>query len=106
MAAERLIDFEELRAQLAALEDTRKTSERELRTLQHRTERLVQLKRDRDNLLESDAGVLPEAIDALELEERHRVYGMIRMEAHLAPDGSFKLSGDVMSFSKAGILSA
>jgi site-specific DNA recombinase len=106
MAAERLINFEELRARLAALEDTRKTAERELRTLQHRTERLAQLERDRDSLLESYTGVLPEAIDALKSEERHRVYRMIGMKAHLAPNGSFELSGDVMSFSKVGISSA
>jgi DNA repair exonuclease SbcCD ATPase subunit len=74
MAAERLIDFEEVRAQLTALEDTRKTAERGLRALQHRTERLAQPERDRDSLLESYAGVLPAAIDALESEERHWVY--------------------------------
>ncbi len=84
MTAERLIDFEELRARLAALEDTRKTAERELHALQHRTERLAQLKRDRDTLLESYAGVLPEVIDASESEERHRVYRMIGTEAPLA----------------------
>jgi len=38
MVAERLINFEELRTRLAALEDTRKTTERELRALRHRTE--------------------------------------------------------------------
>lgn len=59
MAAERLIDFEELRMWLAALEDTRKTAERELRALQHRTERLARLERDRESLLESYAGLLP-----------------------------------------------
>jgi hypothetical protein len=74
--------------------------------LQHRAERLAQLERYRDNLLESYAGILPEAIDALESEERHRVFRMIGMEAYLAPDGSFELSGDVMVFSKAGISSA
>ena len=106
MAAERLIDFEDLRARLAALEDTRNTAERELRALQHRTERLAQLERDRDSLLESYAGVVPEAIDALDSEERHRVYRMIGMEAHLASDDSFELNGDVMRFSKVGISSA
>ena len=106
MAAERLIDFEELRTRLAALEDTRKAAERELRTVQRRTERLAQLKRDRDSLLESYAGLLPEAIDALGSEERHRVYRMIGLEAHLASDGSFEISGDVMSFSKMRISSA
>jgi hypothetical protein len=39
MAAEGLIEFEELRAQLAVLEDTRKTAERELRSLEQRTGR-------------------------------------------------------------------
>ena len=106
MAAEGLIEFEELRARLAALEDTRKTAERELRTLEARTERLVQLERDRDSLLENYAGLLPEAIDALGSEERHRVYRMIGMEAHLAPDGSLEVSGDVMNFSKLEISSA
>ena len=85
MAAEGLIEFEELRAQLAALEDTRKTAERELRTLEARTEHLVQLERDRDSLLENYADLLPEAIDALGSEERHRAYRMIGMEAHREP---------------------
>src|SRR5215212_4097586 len=106
MAAERLIDFEELRTRLAALEDTRKAAERELRTLERRTARLAQLERDRDSLLESYAGLLPEAIDALGSEERHRVYRMIGLEVHLVPDGSFELSGDVVNFSKLGISSA
>ena len=51
-------------------------------------------------------GLMPEAIDALGSEERHRVYRMIGMEVHLASDGSFELSGEVMSFSKLGISSA
>jgi DNA repair exonuclease SbcCD ATPase subunit len=106
MAAEGLIDFEELRTRLAALEDTRKTAEQALRALQRRTKHLVQLERDKDSLLESYAGLLPEAIDALGSEERHRVYRMMGMEVHLAPDGSFELSGDVVNFSKLGISSA
>jgi chromosome segregation ATPase len=106
MAAEGLIDFEELRARLAALEDTRKIAEQELQALQRRTEHLAQLERDRDSLLESYADLLPEAIDALEPDERRRVYKMIRLEYHLAPDGSGELSGDVMNFSKLEISSA
>jgi hypothetical protein len=103
MAAEGLIDFEELRAQLAALEDTRQTGERELQALKRRTEHLAQLEGDRDSLLEHYAGLLPEAIDALEPGERHQVYRMIRLEAHVAPDGSLEISGDVVSFSKPEI---
>ena len=48
MAAEWLIDFEELRTRLAALEDTRKTAEEELLALEHRAEHPAQLERDRE----------------------------------------------------------
>jgi site-specific DNA recombinase len=106
MAGEGLIDFDELRARLAALEETRKTAEQELRALQGRTEHLTQLEYDRDSLLESYADILPEAIDALGSEERHRAYRIIGLEVHLAPDGSFEISGDVMSFSKLEISSS
>ena len=106
MAGEGLIDFDELRARLAALEETRKTAEQELRALQGRTEHLTQLEYDRDSLLESYADILPEAIDALGSEERHRTYRMIGLEVHLAPDGSFEISGDVMSFSKLPVSSS
>ena len=103
MAAEGLIDFDELRARLAALEDTRKTAERELHALQRRTEHLAQLERDRDSLLETYAELVPEAIDALGPEDRRRTYRMIGLEARLAPKGSLEISGDVMSFGKVGI---
>jgi hypothetical protein len=106
MAAEGLIAFEELRTRLAALEDTRKTAAQELRALRRRTEHLAQLEGDGDRLLETYAGLMPEPIDALGSEERHRVYKMIGLEVHLAPDGSFEISGDVMCFSKLEISSS
>jgi cytosine/adenosine deaminase-related metal-dependent hydrolase len=43
---------DELRAKLAALEETRETAERELDALRRRTERLEGLERDRDGLIE------------------------------------------------------
>jgi hypothetical protein len=46
MATEGLIDFEELRTRLAALEDAREAAEEELRALQRRTEHLAQLERE------------------------------------------------------------
>ncbi len=91
---------------LAALEDARKTAEQELGALQRRTERLAQLERDRESLLESYADLMPEAIDALEPEERHRAYRIMGLQVHLAPNGSFELSGDVVSFSTLGISTA
>ena len=74
MAAEGLIEFEGMRARLSALEEARETAEKELHALRRRTKRL---ERGRDGLLESYAGLVPEAIDALGPEERHRVYRMI-----------------------------
>ena len=71
--------------------------------MERRTEHLAQLERDRDSLLENYAGLLPEAIDALEPDERHHVYRMIGLEAHVAPDGSLEIRGDVVSFSKLEI---
>jgi hypothetical protein len=49
---------------------------------------------------------MPEAIDALGSEQRYRTYRIIRLEVHLAPNSSLKLSGDVVSFSKMEISSA
>jgi hypothetical protein len=101
-----MIDFEELRTQLVALEDTHKTAELELQALQRHTEHLAQLERDRNSLLETYADLMPEAIDAMGPEECHRVYRIIGLEVLLAPESSFKLSGDVMCFSNLEISSA
>ena len=74
--------------------------------MQLRAQHLAQLERDRASLLESYAGLVPEAIDALRSEERHQAYRILGLVVHLAPDGSFELSGDVVSFSKMAISSA
>ena len=105
MAAEGLIDFEELRTRLYALEELRNTAERELYALRHHTERLERLERSRDNLLESYVGYVPKAIDTLGSEDRHRVYKIIVMKAYLTRDGSVELSGNVMKMSHQEILS-
>ena len=69
---EGLIDFDELRAKLSILEETRRTAQRELEALLTRKELLTELEHDRDALLERYAGLVPEALDALEAEELHR----------------------------------
>lgn len=74
--------------------------------MRRRTEHLASLERGRDSLLERYAGFMPEAIDALGPEERHRVYRMIGMKAHLGADGSSESSGEVMSFTNLEISSA
>ena len=93
MAAEGLITFDELRAKIAALEETRQTARRELATLEGRSERLRALERDRDTLLENYAEIMPEALDTLEPEERHRVYKMLRLRVVGFPDGTLEVTG-------------
>jgi hypothetical protein len=48
--------------------------------LRSRRERLEQLEHDADTLLEHYAGMVPEALEALTSEERHRVYKMLRLK--------------------------
>ena len=93
MAAEGLITFEELRAKLAALEETRTTAERELAALRDRQEIIEQLERDRDTLLEHYATMMPEALAELTPEERHQVYKMLRLEVYVHPDGDLEILG-------------
>jgi DNA repair ATPase RecN len=97
MAAEDLIGFDELRARVAELDEIRRTADRELRTLRGRQEQLRQLEQDRDALLEDYASLVPGALDELDAAERQLVYGMLRVEAVVAPDGSLEVSGNVIS---------
>ena len=97
MAAVDLIGFDELRARIAELEETRAAAERELRALGRRREQMRQLERDKESLLDDYAGMLPDAIDGLDAPERHRVYKMLRVAAVVAANGSLEVSGDVMS---------
>ena len=105
MAAESLIDFDELRATLVALEETRDTTRSELAKLQAHGERLAELERDRDALMERYAGMLPETLDALSPEERHRAYKLIKLTVNLSTDSTLEVNGalgDVAEVCKEG----
>jgi site-specific DNA recombinase len=93
MAAEGLITFDELRTKLAALEETRQTARRGLAVIEGRSERLRALEHDRDALLKNYAEMMPEALNSLEPEERHRIYNMLRLRAVAFPDGTLEVSG-------------
>jgi hypothetical protein len=93
MAAADLITFEELRARLIELDETRRIAERELKTLSDRQEHLNGLEQDRDALLDSLAEVAPDALDALNSQERHQLYRMLRLKVIANLDGSFEVSG-------------
>ena len=73
LAADGIIDRDDLRAKLATLEETRETAQRELEALSRRREEIEELERDRDTLLDSLEAVAPDVLDALAPEERHHV---------------------------------
>ena len=91
MAAADLITFDELRARLAELDETRQTAEGELTALHNRQEYINQLERDRDALLDLLEEVAPDRLDSLTLEQRHQLYRMARLKVTANLDGSFEV---------------
>jgi hypothetical protein len=87
-----LMTLEELGSKLRELDSTRRTAERELATLRGRRQCVEELEQDRDALLESMAGMLPEALDALTGEEKNRIYRMLRLEVTPSTEG-YEVSG-------------
>ena len=78
---------------LGQLGETRKTAERELKTLREQQERVEELKRDKDVLLESYAAMVPEALDGLAAQERYQVYKMLRLRVVAGADESCEVTG-------------
>jgi len=93
MAAEGLITFEELRAKLASLEETRETVKTELEVLRSGAERAAELERDKDALLDRLAAKAPERIDHATPEERHQIYNVLRLSVSVRADGALEVTG-------------
>lgn len=93
MAADDLIAFDELRARLVELDNTRRVAERELEALRNREERIAELEANRDALLDSLAGIAPTALDSLAPEECHHVYKMLRLKVVAHSDEALEVSG-------------
>jgi site-specific DNA recombinase len=96
LAADEIIDRDELRTKLAALEETRETARRELDALSRRREEIEKLEHDRDALLDSLEAAAPDVLDALAPEERHHVYNMLRLRVLAHPDGALEPSGTLV----------
>ena len=85
---EGIMSLDDLGARLAELKDLEETTRRELKNLHGRQERIAQLERDRDALLEDYARRSPEALHSLTSEQRHHLYKMLRLQllpARMAP---------------------
>jgi hypothetical protein len=87
-----LMTLEELGSRLKGLDETRRLAEVELAGLQARENRAEELERDRDALLRSWAGAVPEALDELTGQERNNVYRMLRLEVTPTTEG-FAVTG-------------
>ncbi len=85
--------LEELGSKLKDLDETRLHAERELRALKDSQARVEELEADRDTLLESISGQIPESLDSLDGEERNTVYRMLRLEVTPTPEGCYRPAG-------------
>ena len=85
--------LDELRFKLNALEERRETAQRELATLASWSESLEAFERDKDKLLESYATLAPEALAALDPQERRAVYSMLGLCVEALPDKSLRVRG-------------
>jgi hypothetical protein len=86
MAAEGLITFDELRSKLEEGEQTRQRIQAELEALNRHQEKIEELERDKDVVMESYVGMVPEELDELTPEERHQIYKMLRLQVIVGPD--------------------
>lgn len=93
IAAEGLITFDELRSKLAGLEEARKTAHIELESLKLRQEKLRELERDAEIILNSCVHMTPEALQTLSPEERRSFYKILRLEVLAQADGSLEIRG-------------
>jgi len=93
MAASDLITFEELRERLSSLDENRITAERELDAIRERRDRLDELERDRDAVLDSLVEIAPQALGSLTPEERNRFYKLLRLQVVVGLDDTLEISG-------------
>lgn len=93
LTAKGLMTVEELGTKLEELDGSRRTARRELEAVRERRKRRERLESDRDALLESYAGAMPEDLGRLGPEERRRVYAMLRLRVLAGTDGAMEVSG-------------
>jgi hypothetical protein len=92
-AAKGLMTLDELENRLKKIEETRETARAELAILEEGRQRLKELERDGEALMERCAGAVPEGLENLLPEERHRVYKMLRLRVLAYPDYRLEVHG-------------
>ncbi len=96
-----VFEIDELRAKLAALEDTRRAAEEELIALKDHREHVVEMERSKEAVLGHYAAIAPQALDVLTPEERRQLYGMLCLKAVQHPDG--KVEAEVSGTSRPDV---
>jgi hypothetical protein len=96
MAAEGLIDFDELRAKLGALEAERKTAARELEAVRGQAERLASLKLETEALIEAYSSKAHAGLDLYTPQDRFDAYKALGLKVMAHPDGTTELTGGPM----------
>jgi hypothetical protein len=91
-----------LGSRLKELEDTRKVAQHELTRLRSQQERVAELGEDRDALLESFAGMVPEALEVLSGTDRNKLYKMLRLQVRPTAEHGFEVSGAFRSSEPIG----
>ncbi len=87
-----LMTLQELGVKLEELENGRREAERELTALEAHQQRVEELEKDRDALLQSMSESVPSALDDLDGEEKNKLYQMLRLEVTPSEEG-YEVSG-------------
>jgi hypothetical protein len=93
LALDGLLTREDLRAKLFELDEARGAIQKALEAYVQRAKRLKTLEQDRDATLAAFVESVPEELDRLAPDERHRVYRMLRLRVDVEGDGQLKISG-------------
>jgi hypothetical protein len=93
MAAEGLINFDELRAKLGALEAERKIAARELEAVRDKAKRLASLKLETEALIEAYSSKANAGLDLYTLQDRFDAYKVLGLKVIARPDGTMELTG-------------
>jgi DNA invertase Pin-like site-specific DNA recombinase len=92
LTARGLMSHEELEGRLEELEAARSSALREMKAASQRLEEVEALERKRDALLGTLAGSRPGFLEALQPEERRRVYVALRLTVVVGHDGTLAAS--------------
>jgi hypothetical protein len=93
--AEGIISMTELKGKLAALDERRTVADRELAKFLHLQERIAQLERETEALMERCRFEAREGLDLYTPQNRHDAYKALGISVIAHPDGSTELTGNV-----------